>query len=133
LHQRRLPSLGRPARLGGDAVKAVCHRRAQIAAGEQALRLGAQELRPAGADPPRRRRKTGAPQHRRDRRRRDDDPEPLQRTLDTHIAPAGVLLRQPLDQTADLSGKRGDDRACETADADLRVAAPGASGAASAG
>jgi hypothetical protein len=115
-----------PAWLGGDAVKAVCRRRARIAAGEQALRLGAQELTPAGADPPRRRRKTRATQHRRDRRRRDDDPESLQLTLDTHIAPAGVLPRQPFDQTADLSGKRG---TTEPA----RPPAPGASGAASAG
>jgi hypothetical protein len=46
-HQRGQPIVGRPARLGSDAVKGVCQRRAQIA-GDQAMRLGAQELRPAG-------------------------------------------------------------------------------------
>jgi hypothetical protein len=47
------PILGRPVRLGGDTAEAVVsHRRAQTAA-EHALRLGAQELRPGGANPPR--------------------------------------------------------------------------------
>jgi hypothetical protein len=35
--------VGRPARPDSDAVKAVCQRRAQIAA-DQAVRLGAQEI-----------------------------------------------------------------------------------------
>jgi hypothetical protein len=53
------------------------------------VRLGAQELRPAGADPPRRRSQARAAQHGRDRGRRDDDPEPLQLTLDAHVAHPG--------------------------------------------
>jgi hypothetical protein len=67
---------GPAARRGSDAVKAVRERRAQ-AATDQAVRLGAQELRPAGADPPRRRPQARAAQHGRDRRRRDADPQPL--------------------------------------------------------
>ncbi len=104
--QRVRPIVSGPARLGSDAVKAVCQRRARIA-GDQAVRLGAQELRPAGADPPRRRPQARAAQHARDRGRRDADPQPLQLTLDAHVAPAGVLARQPPDQTEYLGGKRG--------------------------
>jgi hypothetical protein len=74
--QRGRAIVGRPARRGSDAVKAVRERRAQ-AATDQAVRLGAQELRPAGADPPRRRPQARAAQHGRDRRRRDADPQPL--------------------------------------------------------
>jgi hypothetical protein len=103
--QRSRPTVSGPARLGSDAVKAACQRRAQIA-GDQAVRLGAQELRPAGADPPRRRPQARAAQHGRDRGRRDADPQPLQLTLDAHVAPAGVLARQPRDQTAYLGRKR---------------------------
>jgi hypothetical protein len=51
-HFASLSSLGQPARLGGITLEAGSHLRVQVAA-EQALRLGAQELRPAGADPPR--------------------------------------------------------------------------------
>jgi len=105
-HQRGRAIVGRPARPGSDAVKAVRERRAQ-AATDQAVRLGAQELRPAGADPPRRRPQARAAQHGRDRGRRDADPQPFQLTLDTHVAPLGVLPRQPLDQTARLGRKRG--------------------------
>jgi hypothetical protein len=105
-HQRGRPNVDRSARLGSDAVKGVCQREAQIA-GDQAVRLGAQELRPAGADPPRRRPEARAAQHGRDRRRRDADPQPLQLTLDAHVAPLGVLPRQPFDQTARLGRKRG--------------------------
>jgi hypothetical protein len=105
-HQWARPNVGRPARPGSDAVEGVCQRRAQIA-GDQAVRLGAQELRPAGADPPRRRPEARAPQHGRDRGRRDADPQPLQLTLDAHVAPLGVLPRQPFDQTARLGRKRG--------------------------
>jgi hypothetical protein len=105
-HQRGRAIVGRPARRDSDAVKAVRERRAQIA-GDQAVRLGAQELRPAEADPPRRRPQARATQHGRDRGRRDADPQPLQLTLDAHVAPAGVLPRQPRDQTARLGRKRG--------------------------
>ncbi len=105
-HQAGRPNVGRPAGPGSDAVKGVCQRRAQIA-GDQAVRLGAQELRPAGADPPRRRPEARAAQHGRDRGRRDADPQPFQLTLDAHVAPLGVLTRQPFDQTARLGRKRG--------------------------
>jgi hypothetical protein len=74
-HQRGRAIVGRPARRGSDAVKAVRERRAQDAT-DQAVRLGAQELRPAGADPPRRRPQARATQHGRDRGRRDADPQP---------------------------------------------------------
>jgi hypothetical protein len=103
-HQRARPNVDRWARLGSDAVNGV--RQAQIA-GDQAVRLGAQELRPAGADPPRRRPEARVAQHGRDRRRRDADPQPFQLTLDAHVAPLGVLPRQPFDQTARLGRKRG--------------------------
>jgi hypothetical protein len=49
-----LSILGAPTRLGGITGETESHPGAEVAA-EQALRLGAQELRPAGADPPRRR------------------------------------------------------------------------------
>jgi hypothetical protein len=103
--QRSRPTVSGPARRGSDAVKAACQRRAQIA-GDQAVRLGAQELRPAGADPPRRRPQARAAQDARDRGGRDADPEPFQLTLDAHVAPPWVLARQPPDQTAYLGGKR---------------------------
>jgi hypothetical protein len=79
--------------------------RAQLRA-EQALRLGAQELRPSGADPSRRRSETRAAQHGRDRRVRDADPKSLQLSLDPHVTPARVLAGQPSDQTVYLGGKR---------------------------
>ena len=94
------------ASLARVAVPAACRdERAQLRA-EQALRLGAQELRPAGADPPRGRSEPRAAQHGRDRRVRDTDPKPLQFTLDAHVTPAGVLAGQSSDQTAYLGGKR---------------------------
>jgi hypothetical protein len=105
-HQRGRPNVDRWARLGSDAVKGVCQRQAQIA-GDQAVRLGAQELRPAGADPPRRRPEARAAQHGRDPCCRDADPQPFQLTLDAHVPPLGVLPRQPFDQTARLGRKRG--------------------------
>jgi hypothetical protein len=74
--QRGRPIVSGPARLGSDADKAACQRRAQIAA-DQAVRLGAQELRPAGADPPRRWPQARAAQHARDRGGRDADPQPF--------------------------------------------------------
>ncbi len=94
---------GRPARLGGVTVEAA---RAQTVA-DQAVRLGAQELRPARAYPPRCRPEARAAQHGRDRGGRDADAELEQLTLDTHVAPAWILSRQPLNQTAHLGRKRG--------------------------
>jgi hypothetical protein len=70
------------------------------------VRLGAQELRPAGADPSRRRPEARVAQNGRDRGGRDADPELQQFALDTHVAPARVLPRQPLDQVARLGRKR---------------------------
>jgi hypothetical protein len=99
----RIP--GRPAD-GAVTVEAVSDARAQTVA-DQAVRLGTQELRPARADPPRGRPEARAPQHGRDRGGRDADAELEQLTLDTHVAPAWVLSRQPLDQTAHLGRKRG--------------------------
>ena len=49
-----LSILGQPVRFCGITLETASHPGAQVAA-EHALRLGAQELRPAGADPPRRR------------------------------------------------------------------------------
>jgi hypothetical protein len=51
-HLASLSILGQAARLGGITLEAASHPRAQVAA-EHALRLGAQELRPAWADAPR--------------------------------------------------------------------------------
>jgi hypothetical protein len=51
--------------------------------------------------------RSAAAQHGRDRRRRDADPQPFQLTLDAHVAPLGVLPRQPFDQIARLGRKRG--------------------------
>jgi hypothetical protein len=73
---------------------------------EHALRLSAQKLRPAGADPARRRPETRGAQHGRDRGGRDADSELQQLALDAHIAPARVLPRQPQDQAARLGRKR---------------------------
>jgi hypothetical protein len=89
-HLAGLPILGRPAWLQGIGLEAVVsQRRAQIAA-EQAVRLGAQELRPAGADPPRGRPQARAPQHGRDRGGRDADAELQQLTLDRISLPHSV-------------------------------------------
>jgi hypothetical protein len=104
-HPRGRPILNRPARRGSVAVKAVGQSPAQAAA-DQAFCLRAQELRPAGADPPRRRPQVRAAQHVRDRGRRDADAQPFQLTLDTHVAPPRVLSCQPRDQAACLGGKR---------------------------
>ena len=73
---------------------------------KHALRLRAQELRPAGADPARRRPEARDAQQGRDRGRRDVDSELQQLAPDAHIAPARVLPRQPEDQTACLGRKR---------------------------
>jgi hypothetical protein len=99
------PNLGRPARLGRIVPEVVVRHGARTAA-EHAVRLGAQELRPGGADPSRRRPEPRASQHGRDRGGRDADPELQQFALDTHVAPARVLPRQPLDQVARLGRKR---------------------------
>jgi hypothetical protein len=73
---------------------------------EHALRLGAQELGPAGADPARRRPQARDAQHARDRGGRDADSKLQQLPLDAHIAPARVLPGQPEDQAARLGRKR---------------------------
>src|SRR5262249_23544483 len=73
---------------------------------EHALRLGAQKLRPAGADPARRRPEPRDAQDGRDGGGRDADPELQQLALDAHIAPARVLPRQPNDQSARRRRKR---------------------------
>jgi hypothetical protein len=102
--------LGRPDRLGGVALEAaLSHGRARVAS-EHALCLGAQELRPAGADPAWRRPEARSAQHGRDRGGRDADPELEPLTLDAHVAPASVFPRQPLDQAACLGRKRGTTR-----------------------
>jgi hypothetical protein len=105
------PKLGRPVRLGrivrGRIVRGrVVSGRGARATAEHAVRLGAQELRPAGADPSRGRPEPRAAQHGRDRGGRDADPQLQQLTLDAHIAPARVLPRQPPDQAARLGRKR---------------------------
>src|SRR6266516_4746925 len=92
------PILDRPDRLGGITIDALLSDGIADSAGEQAVRLGAQELRPAGADPPRRRPEARPAQHGRDRGGRDADPELEQLALDAHGAPARVLPRQPRDQ-----------------------------------
>jgi hypothetical protein len=106
--------LGRPARLGGVASDPVFNPRVQIA-GEQALRLGAQELETAGPDPPRRRPETRAAQHGRDRGGRDADPELEQLTLDTDVAPARVLPPHTHNQAARLDRERRTTRPPATA------------------
>src|SRR6266508_701433 len=107
---RQLPpgrpaNLGRSARLGRIVPEVVVRHGARTAA-EHAVRLGAQELRPAGADPARRRPEPRASQHGRDRGGRDADSELEQLTLDTHVAPARGLSRQPPDQAARRGRKR---------------------------
>jgi hypothetical protein len=116
-----LPSAARGELLGchvaGRPVRSWSAPRAHVAAesatgfggetgAEHALRLGAQELGPAGADPARRRPEARDSQHGRDRGRRDADSELQQLALDAHIAPARVLPRQPEDQAARLGRKR---------------------------
>jgi hypothetical protein len=100
------PILDRPDRLGGITIDAVLSHGIAHTAGEHAVRLGAEELRPAGADPPRRRPEARSAQHGRDRGGRDADPELEQFALDAHVAPARVLPRQPRDQAARLGRKR---------------------------
>jgi hypothetical protein len=73
---------------------------------EHALRLGAQELGPARADPARRRPEARDAQYGCDRGGRNADPELQQFALDAHIAPARVLPRQPNDQAARRGRKR---------------------------
>jgi hypothetical protein len=125
------PNLGRPARLGRIVTEVVVCPGAR-AATEHAVRLGVQELRPAGADPSRRRPEPRAAQHGRDRGGRDADPELQQLALDTHVAPARVLSRQPPDQAAASRPQAADGRACAGGVAGLPQAMPGASGGASA-
>jgi hypothetical protein len=100
------PNLGRSARLGRIVPAVVVSGREARTAAEHAVRLGAQELRPAGADPPRRRPEARAAQHGRDRGGRDANLELQQLTLNTNVAPARVLPRQPPDQAARLGRKR---------------------------
>jgi len=68
------------------------------------VRLAAQELRPAGANPPRRRTQARPAQHGRDRRGGDADPEQL--TPDAHVAPGGFSLASRLIRRR-LGRKRG--------------------------
>jgi hypothetical protein len=105
-HLARLSILGRRAWLAGVALEAVVSDRSAPTLAEHAVRLGAQELGPAGPDPARRRPQARGAQHARDRGRRDADPELQQLALDAHVAPARVLPRQPLDQAARLGRKR---------------------------
>jgi len=106
-HRVGLPILSGPTALGRVAVEAVVSQpRAQTAA-EYPARLGAQELRPARADAPRRRPQSRPAQHGRDRCGGDADAELQQLALDTYVAPARVLPRQPFDQAACLGRKRG--------------------------
>jgi hypothetical protein len=93
------------ARLDRVAAVAICERRVQ-AGGEQAVRLGAQELRPAGADPPWRRPETRTSEHVRDRGGRDADPELEQLALDTDVTPVRILPPQTHNQAARLGSKR---------------------------
>jgi hypothetical protein len=106
-HLAGVSILGRRARHSGVALEAVLSQRRAQTAAEHAVRLGAQERRPAGADPTRCRTEARAAQHGRDRGGGDADPELQQLTLDAHVAPARVLPRQPLDQAARLGRKRG--------------------------
>jgi hypothetical protein len=105
VHPAVRPNLGRPAQLG-RIVPEVVSRHGTRTAAQHAVRLGAQELRPAGADPARRRPEPRAAHHGRDRGGQDADPELQQFALDTHVAPARVLPRQPPDQATRLGRKR---------------------------
>jgi hypothetical protein len=108
-HRASLPIRCWPPSSGRVALQACFHRRTQIAA-VQAVRLGAQERRPAGADAPGRRPQSRLAQDGRDRGRGDTDTELQQLTLDSHVAPARVLPRHPLDQATRLGRKRGTTR-----------------------
>ena len=66
-HLAARPNPGRSARLGRIVPVAVLSRGEARTAAEHDVRLGAQELRPAGADPARRRAEARAAQHGRDR------------------------------------------------------------------
>jgi hypothetical protein len=88
-HLAGLPIRCRPPSHGRVALQTCSDRRVRIAA-EQTVRLGAQELRPAGAEAPRRRPQARPAQHGRDRRCGDADPELQQLTLDTDVAPPRV-------------------------------------------
>ncbi len=101
------PILSGPAALGRVALEAVVSQRRAQTAAENPVRLGAQELRPGGADAPRRRPQARPAQHGRDCCGGDADAELQQLTLDTHVAPASVFPRQPLDQGARRGRKRG--------------------------
>jgi hypothetical protein len=109
---RRQPPRGGPAQAGATR-SARTHR----LRGRRLRRRGSNCRRPCCAlgsagtetswgDPARRRAEARAAQHRRDRGGRDADPELQQLTLDTHVAPARVLPRQPPDQAARLGRKR---------------------------
>jgi hypothetical protein len=97
--------VGRCGRLRRLARMTVCECRVR-AVGEEGVRLGAQELRPGGADPPRRRPEPRAPQHVGHRRGRDSYSELEQFALDPHVAPVGVLPSETDDQAARLGWQR---------------------------
>jgi hypothetical protein len=105
-HRAGWPILGRPDWLRGIAVGAVVSDAIAEATGEQAVRLGAQKLRPAGADPPRRRPESRGTQDVRDRGRGNADAELQQLTLDARVAPTRILPRQSRDQAVCVGRKR---------------------------
>jgi hypothetical protein len=65
---------------------------------DDARRLPAEKLPPAGVEPPRRRLDARLAQNRPDGAGREPDPEPDKLTLDPPIPPAGILASQPQHQ-----------------------------------
>jgi hypothetical protein len=75
---------------------------AEEVAGDDAVRLGSQELAPGRSGPSRGRTEPRSPQQGADRRRPDADPELAKLALDPDTAPAGALPGQPEDERTDL-------------------------------
>ncbi len=75
---------------------------AEEVAGDDATRLGPEEVGPARSGAPRGRTRSRRPEQAADRRRPDPDPELAQLASDPDAAPAGVLPSQPEDELTDL-------------------------------
>jgi hypothetical protein len=106
--ERRL--LGRRARLGAQRARGrrlLPRSRSCRRACSALARAGTQTSSGRSAAAPA---ETGRAQHVRDRGGRNADPQLEQLTLNSHVAPARVLARQPLDQAARLGRKRGTTR-----------------------
>jgi hypothetical protein len=98
-----------------DDIEDLVHPVGTMIPREQAERLGAEELRPGGADPAGSRPQSGSTKKRRDGRGGDADPELKQFASDPHVTPPRLLPPESDHQVPDLAVDRRPPRLAERA------------------